>query len=185
MDFVCLGFIDIFSESKEGLGAHSSMILRFLHRNRLSSVVIPYPMLDHCNNMCTMRASVLKESLDELVQKEKGMCMWGEVLKILSSFLSNVVFSNRWATPSPCRYLLKCNSDIRMSSAHPFFLFPSLPSSLHPSLLFFLPSFLTHWFLVIQVSAQMGLQEGLSSSSGHCCFCRSSGLNSTYRHLKF
>nr|KAF6305615.1 zinc finger ZZ-type and EF-hand domain containing 1 [Pipistrellus kuhlii] len=65
------GFIDIFSESKEGLGAHSSVILRFLHRNRLSSVVIPYPMLDHCNNMCTMRASVLKESLDELVQKEK------------------------------------------------------------------------------------------------------------------
>nr|KAF6417715.1 zinc finger ZZ-type and EF-hand domain containing 1 [Molossus molossus] len=65
------GFIDIFSESKEGLGVHSSMILRFLHRNRLSSMVIPYPMLDHCNNMCTMRASVLKESLDELVQKEK------------------------------------------------------------------------------------------------------------------
>ncbi|KAF6098372.1 zinc finger ZZ-type and EF-hand domain containing 1 [Phyllostomus discolor] len=65
------GFIDIFSESKEGRGVHASMILRFLHRNRLSSVAIPYPMLDHCNNMCTMRASVLKESLDELVQKEK------------------------------------------------------------------------------------------------------------------
>lgn len=71
----CLGFIDIFSESKEGLGVHSTMILRFLHRNRLSSMVIPYPMLDHCNNMCTMRASVLKESLDELVQKEKGTCV--------------------------------------------------------------------------------------------------------------
>ncbi|XP_077898809.1 zinc finger ZZ-type and EF-hand domain-containing protein 1 isoform X1 [Ictidomys tridecemlineatus] len=65
------GFIDIFSESKEGLGVHSSMILRFLHRNRISSMVIPYPMLDHCNNMCTMRSSVLKESLDQLVQKEK------------------------------------------------------------------------------------------------------------------
>ncbi|KAB1266491.1 Zinc finger ZZ-type and EF-hand domain-containing protein 1 [Camelus dromedarius] len=65
------GFIDIFSESKEGLGVHSSMILRFLHRNRLSSTVIPYPLLDHCNNMCTMRSSVLKESLDQLVQKEK------------------------------------------------------------------------------------------------------------------
>uniref|UniRef100_A0A4X1UG74 Zinc finger ZZ-type and EF-hand domain containing 1 n=1 Tax=Sus scrofa TaxID=9823 RepID=A0A4X1UG74_PIG len=65
------GFIDIFSESKEGLDVHSSMILRFLHRNRLSSTVVPYPMLDHCNNMCTMRASVLKESLDQLVQKEK------------------------------------------------------------------------------------------------------------------
>ncbi|XP_023579101.1 zinc finger ZZ-type and EF-hand domain-containing protein 1 isoform X2 [Octodon degus] len=65
------GFIDIFSESKEGLGVHSSVILRFLHRNRISSLVIPYPMLDHCNNMCTMRSSVLKESLDQLVQKEK------------------------------------------------------------------------------------------------------------------
>ncbi|KFO20363.1 Zinc finger ZZ-type and EF-hand domain-containing protein 1 [Fukomys damarensis] len=65
------GFIDIFSESKEGLGVHSSMILRFLHRNRISSTVIPYPLLDHCNNMCTMRSSVLKESLDQLVQKEK------------------------------------------------------------------------------------------------------------------
>uniref|UniRef100_A0A8D0WM08 Zinc finger ZZ-type and EF-hand domain containing 1 n=1 Tax=Sus scrofa TaxID=9823 RepID=A0A8D0WM08_PIG len=65
------GFIDIFSESKEGLDVHSSMILRFLHRNRLSSTVVPYPMLDHCNNMSTMRASVLKESLDQLVQKEK------------------------------------------------------------------------------------------------------------------
>ncbi|XP_078228650.1 zinc finger ZZ-type and EF-hand domain-containing protein 1 isoform X7 [Callithrix jacchus] len=65
------GFIDIFSESKEGLGIHSSMILRFLHRNRLSSAVMPYPTLEHCNNMCTMRSSVLKESLDQLVQKEK------------------------------------------------------------------------------------------------------------------
>ncbi|PNI37428.1 ZZEF1 isoform 3 [Pan troglodytes] len=65
------GFIDIFSESKEGLDIHSSMILRFLHRNRLSSAVMPYPMLEHCNNMCTMRSSVLKESLDQLVQKEK------------------------------------------------------------------------------------------------------------------
>ncbi|XP_013007495.2 zinc finger ZZ-type and EF-hand domain-containing protein 1 [Cavia porcellus] len=65
------GFIDIFSESKESLGAHSSMILRFLHRNRISSTMIPYPMLDHCNNMCTMRSSVLKESLDQLVQKER------------------------------------------------------------------------------------------------------------------
>lgn len=74
MDFFCLGFIDIFSESKEGLDVHAAMILRFLHRIRLSSTVIPYPMLDHCNNMSTMRASVLKESLDQLVQKEKGMC---------------------------------------------------------------------------------------------------------------
>ncbi|XP_077021704.1 zinc finger ZZ-type and EF-hand domain-containing protein 1 isoform X7 [Tamandua tetradactyla] len=65
------GFIDIFSELKEGLDIHSSMILRFLHRNRIPSTVIPYPMLDHCNNMCTMRSSVLKESLDQLVQKEK------------------------------------------------------------------------------------------------------------------
>uniref|UniRef100_A0A673V2A9 Zinc finger ZZ-type and EF-hand domain containing 1 n=1 Tax=Suricata suricatta TaxID=37032 RepID=A0A673V2A9_SURSU len=65
------GFIDIFSESKEGLGVHASLILRFLHRNRLSGMAVPCPMLDHCNNMCSMRASVLQESLDQLVQKEK------------------------------------------------------------------------------------------------------------------
>ncbi|XP_023412078.2 zinc finger ZZ-type and EF-hand domain-containing protein 1 isoform X4 [Loxodonta africana] len=65
------GFVDIFSESREGLGVHASMILRFLHRNRISSTVIPYPMLDHCNNLCSMRSSVLKESLDQLLQKEK------------------------------------------------------------------------------------------------------------------
>ncbi|XP_075417283.1 zinc finger ZZ-type and EF-hand domain-containing protein 1 isoform X2 [Tenrec ecaudatus] len=65
------GFIDIFSDTKEGLDVHAAMILRFLHRNRVSSTMIPYPMLDHCNNMCTMRSSVLRESLDQLVQKEK------------------------------------------------------------------------------------------------------------------
>ncbi|XP_062031240.1 zinc finger ZZ-type and EF-hand domain-containing protein 1 isoform X1 [Lepus europaeus] len=65
------GFTDIFSESKEGLGIHSSMILRFLHRNRISSTLIPYPLLEHCNNMCAMRSSVLKEALEQLVQKEK------------------------------------------------------------------------------------------------------------------
>ncbi|XP_044939088.1 zinc finger ZZ-type and EF-hand domain-containing protein 1 isoform X1 [Mustela putorius furo] len=65
------GFIDIFSESKEGLGVHASLILRFLHRNRLSGTAVPCPMLDHCANVCAMRASVLKESLDQLLQREK------------------------------------------------------------------------------------------------------------------
>ncbi|XP_055983422.1 zinc finger ZZ-type and EF-hand domain-containing protein 1 [Sorex fumeus] len=65
------GFTDIFAESKGSLEVHSSVILRFLHRNRASGTAIPYPLLDHCGNMCTMRASVLKESLDQLVQKEK------------------------------------------------------------------------------------------------------------------
>ncbi|XP_027480634.2 zinc finger ZZ-type and EF-hand domain-containing protein 1 isoform X2 [Zalophus californianus] len=65
------GFIDIFSESKEGLGVHASLILRFLHRNRLSGTAVPCPMLDHCGNVCSMRASVLKESLDQLLQREK------------------------------------------------------------------------------------------------------------------
>lgn len=75
MGFVFPGFIDIFSESKEGLGVHASLILRFLHRNRLSGTAVPCPMLDHCANVCAMRASVLKESLDQLLQREKGACM--------------------------------------------------------------------------------------------------------------
>ncbi|RMC10852.1 hypothetical protein DUI87_12564 [Hirundo rustica rustica] len=65
------GFIDIFSESKERLGLHASMILRFLHRNRISSAAIPYPALEYFNNICTMRSSVLKDSLDRLLLKER------------------------------------------------------------------------------------------------------------------
>nr|XP_056720968.1 zinc finger ZZ-type and EF-hand domain-containing protein 1 [Euleptes europaea] len=65
------GFIDIFSESKERHSLHASMILRFLHRNRIASSVIPYPVLEYFNNICTMRSSVLKDSLDRLFLKEK------------------------------------------------------------------------------------------------------------------
>uniref|UniRef100_A0A669PSW4 Zinc finger ZZ-type and EF-hand domain containing 1 n=1 Tax=Phasianus colchicus TaxID=9054 RepID=A0A669PSW4_PHACC len=65
------GFIDIFSESKERLGLHASMILRFLHRNRISSTAIPYPVLEYFNNICMMRSSVLKDSLDRLLLKER------------------------------------------------------------------------------------------------------------------
>ncbi|XP_072475032.1 zinc finger ZZ-type and EF-hand domain-containing protein 1 isoform X2 [Notamacropus eugenii] len=65
------GFIDIFSESKESLGAHSAMILRFLHQKRVASLALPYPLLDYCHTMCAMRSSVLRESLDHLVQKDK------------------------------------------------------------------------------------------------------------------
>ncbi|XP_066491104.1 LOW QUALITY PROTEIN: zinc finger ZZ-type and EF-hand domain-containing protein 1 [Tiliqua scincoides] len=65
------GFIDIFSESKERLSLHASMILKFLHRNRVASTVIPYSVLEYFNNICTMRSSVLKDSLDRLVLKEK------------------------------------------------------------------------------------------------------------------
>ncbi|XP_074046652.1 zinc finger ZZ-type and EF-hand domain-containing protein 1 isoform X2 [Macrotis lagotis] len=65
------GFIDIFSESKESLGTHSSMILRFLHRNRIASMALPYPLLDYYHTICAMRSSVLRESLEQLVQKDK------------------------------------------------------------------------------------------------------------------
>ncbi|XP_057266715.1 zinc finger ZZ-type and EF-hand domain-containing protein 1 isoform X2 [Pezoporus wallicus] len=67
------GFIDIFSESKERLGLHASMILRFLHRNRISNTAIPYPVLEYFNNICTMRSSVLKDSLDRLLLKERDV----------------------------------------------------------------------------------------------------------------
>ncbi|KAM4700510.1 zinc finger ZZ-type and EF-hand domain-containing protein 1 [Discoglossus pictus] len=63
------GFIDIFSKSKERLSLHSSKTLRFLHRNRIPNTVIPYPLLDCCNNICTMRSSVLKDYLERLLKK--------------------------------------------------------------------------------------------------------------------
>ncbi|XP_063809771.1 zinc finger ZZ-type and EF-hand domain-containing protein 1 isoform X2 [Pseudophryne corroboree] len=79
------GFIDIFSKSKERLSLHSTKILRFLHRNRISSTVIPYPMLECCNNISTMRSSVLKDYLERLLKKEKdcpaAVCGSDESLK--------------------------------------------------------------------------------------------------------
>ncbi|XP_067328154.1 zinc finger ZZ-type and EF-hand domain-containing protein 1 [Anolis sagrei] len=65
------GFIDIFSDSNERLSHHASTILRFLHRHRIASTAIPYPVLEYFNNICTMRSSVLKDSLDRLLLKEK------------------------------------------------------------------------------------------------------------------
>lgn len=86
-----LGFIDIFSESKERLGLHASMILRFLHRNRISSTAIPYPVLEYFNNICMMRSSVLKDSLDRLLLKERGMSWF-------CFFLSSFPFQNDCVT---------------------------------------------------------------------------------------
>lgn len=66
------GFVDIFSKSKDRLKAHASKILKFLHRNRIPSNVIPFPVLDGYNSICTMRTSVVQDFLDYLLQKEKG-----------------------------------------------------------------------------------------------------------------
>ncbi|KAM8975776.1 zinc finger ZZ-type and EF-hand domain-containing protein 1 [Pelodytes ibericus] len=65
------GFIDIFCKSKERLSLHALKTLRFLHRNRIPNTVIPYPILDCCNNIFTMRSSVLKDYLERLLAKEK------------------------------------------------------------------------------------------------------------------
>jgi len=66
------GFVDIFSKTKDRLGAHASKILRFLHRNRIPSSAIPFPILEGYNSICTMRSSVVQDFLEFLLQKEKG-----------------------------------------------------------------------------------------------------------------
>uniref|UniRef100_A0A8C2EGA8 Zinc finger, ZZ-type with EF hand domain 1 n=1 Tax=Cyprinus carpio TaxID=7962 RepID=A0A8C2EGA8_CYPCA len=65
------GFVDIFSKSKDRLKAHASKILKFLHRNRIPSSAIPFPVLEGFNSICTMRSSVVQDFLDYLLQKEK------------------------------------------------------------------------------------------------------------------
>uniref|UniRef100_A0AAY4E5U1 Zinc finger ZZ-type and EF-hand domain-containing protein 1 n=1 Tax=Denticeps clupeoides TaxID=299321 RepID=A0AAY4E5U1_9TELE len=67
------GFVDIFSRSKDRLGAHASKILRFLHRNRIPSSAIPFPVLEGYNSICTMRSSVMQDFLEYLLQKEKDL----------------------------------------------------------------------------------------------------------------
>lgn len=66
------GFVDIFSKTKDRLGAHASKILKFLHRNRIPSSAIPFPILEGYNSICTMRSSVVQDFLQFLLQKEKG-----------------------------------------------------------------------------------------------------------------
>ncbi|XP_034149248.1 LOW QUALITY PROTEIN: zinc finger ZZ-type and EF-hand domain-containing protein 1 [Esox lucius] len=67
------GFVDIFSKSKDKLGAHASKILKFLHRNRIPSSAIPFPVLEGYNSICTMRSTVVQDFLEFLIQKEKDM----------------------------------------------------------------------------------------------------------------
>uniref|UniRef100_A0A3Q3Q0Q2 Zinc finger, ZZ-type with EF hand domain 1 n=1 Tax=Monopterus albus TaxID=43700 RepID=A0A3Q3Q0Q2_MONAL len=67
------GFVDIFSKTKDRLGAHASKILKFLHRNRIPSSAIPFPILEGYNSICTMRSSVVQDYLEFLLQKEKDL----------------------------------------------------------------------------------------------------------------
>ncbi|XP_051521202.1 zinc finger ZZ-type and EF-hand domain-containing protein 1-like isoform X3 [Myxocyprinus asiaticus] len=67
------GFVDIFSKSKDRLRAHASKILKFLHRNRIPSTAIPFPVLEGYNSICTMRSSVVQDFLEYLLQKEKDI----------------------------------------------------------------------------------------------------------------
>lgn len=67
------GFVDIFSKTKDRLGAHSSKILKFLHRNRIPSSAIPFPILEGYNSICTMRSSVVQDFLEFILQKEKDL----------------------------------------------------------------------------------------------------------------
>ena len=69
---VSTGFVDIFSKTKDRLGAHASKILKYLHRNRIPSSAIPFPILEGYNSICTMRSSVVQDYLEFLLQKEKG-----------------------------------------------------------------------------------------------------------------
>ncbi|XP_077596261.1 zinc finger ZZ-type and EF-hand domain-containing protein 1 [Stigmatopora nigra] len=67
------GFVDIFSKSKDRLGAHAFKILKFMHRNHIPSSAIPSPILDGYNSICTMRSSVVQDFLEFLLQREKDL----------------------------------------------------------------------------------------------------------------
>uniref|UniRef100_H2M814 Zinc finger ZZ-type and EF-hand domain containing 1 n=1 Tax=Oryzias latipes TaxID=8090 RepID=H2M814_ORYLA len=67
------GFVDIFSKTKDQIGAHAFKILKFLHRNRIPSSAIPFPILEGYNSICTMRSSVVQDFLVSLLQKEKEL----------------------------------------------------------------------------------------------------------------
>lgn len=97
--FLCvfpIGFVDIFSKNKDRLGAHASKILKFLHRNRIPSSAIPFPILEGYNSICTMRSSVVQDYLELLLQKEKGVHQ-----------------KNVWLPPD---YICECSPMIRVNA---------------------------------------------------------------------
>lgn len=79
VSFSPLGFVDIFSKTKERLGAHASKILKFLDRNRIPSSALPFPILEGYNSICTMRSSVVQDYLQLLLQKEKGTLQLAQI----------------------------------------------------------------------------------------------------------
>uniref|UniRef100_A0A8C5D009 Zinc finger ZZ-type and EF-hand domain containing 1 n=1 Tax=Gadus morhua TaxID=8049 RepID=A0A8C5D009_GADMO len=76
------GFVDIFSKYKDELGAHASKILKFLHRNRIPSSAIPFPLLEGYNSICTMRSTLVQNFLEFLLQKEKELIRDPDVDKV-------------------------------------------------------------------------------------------------------
>lgn len=85
--------MDIFSKSKDRIGAHASKILKFLHRNRIPSSAIPFPVLDSYNSISAMRAAVLQDSLEYLLQKEKGSGFWStDTMIVLAMSLEQLKF---------------------------------------------------------------------------------------------
>ncbi|MEQ2185618.1 Zinc finger ZZ-type and EF-hand domain-containing protein 1 [Goodea atripinnis] len=84
------GFVDIFSKSKDRLGAHASKVLKFLHRNRIPSSAIPFPILEGYNSICTMRSSVVQDFLEFLLQKEKDI----DKVKVVTQCYSTIEASS-------------------------------------------------------------------------------------------
>uniref|UniRef100_A0A671TYH1 Zinc finger ZZ-type and EF-hand domain containing 1 n=1 Tax=Sparus aurata TaxID=8175 RepID=A0A671TYH1_SPAAU len=93
------GFVDIFSKTKDRLGAHASKILKFLHRNRIPSSAIPFPILEGYNSICTMRSSVVQDFLEFLLQKEKELDRDPEVdkVKVVTQCYSSIEASSNVA----------------------------------------------------------------------------------------
>lgn len=60
------GFIDIYNEDKESIDHHAGSLLKFIVKNRISSVPIPYMTLKYFNNIISMRSSVLRNHFAHL-----------------------------------------------------------------------------------------------------------------------
>uniref|UniRef100_A0A4W3IYQ1 Zinc finger ZZ-type and EF-hand domain containing 1 n=1 Tax=Callorhinchus milii TaxID=7868 RepID=A0A4W3IYQ1_CALMI len=84
------GFVDIFSKNKDRVGVHAAKILRFLHRNRIPSSAIPFPLMDSYNNICAMRSSVLKDSLKQLLEKKNDL----DKLKLITKCYTSIEASS-------------------------------------------------------------------------------------------
>ncbi|KAK3090627.1 hypothetical protein FSP39_013259 [Pinctada imbricata] len=92
------GFVDVYAGDQNAVKQHSDKILKYLLRNRSSSMSLPFPYLNGFNNTANMRLSVLKSTFKNIKESVHnggtGTLGSGEEVRTISPCYSNIEVSS-------------------------------------------------------------------------------------------